>query len=88
MIKIIDGNILNSKADLILHQVNCCGKINSGVTKTLRNFNEGILQHYYFNGVCNLYVTATTNMFHEAMKGVDKLEIKGIDVSSNQGKTG
>lgn len=43
MIKIIDGNILNSKADLILHQVNCCGKINSGVTKTLRNFNEGIL---------------------------------------------
>ena len=25
-------------------------------------------------------------MFHEIMKGVDKLEIKGIDVSSNQGK--
>ena len=43
MINIIDGNILNSKADLILHQVNCCGKINSGVAKTLRNFNEGIL---------------------------------------------
>ena len=25
-------------------------------------------------------------MFHEIMKGIDKLEIKGIDVSSNQGK--
>lgn len=25
-------------------------------------------------------------MFHDFMKGVDKLEIKGIDVSSNQGK--
>ena len=38
MIKIIDGNILNSKADFILHQVNCCGKINSGVTKKIKKF--------------------------------------------------
>ena len=48
MIKIIDGNILDSKADFILHQVNCCGKMNSGVAKTLRNFNEGMFQYYYF----------------------------------------
>lgn len=37
MIKIIDGDLLESGADLICHQVNCQGKMNSGVAKQIRN---------------------------------------------------
>ena len=36
MIKIIDGDLLNSEADIICHQVNCQGKMNSGVAKQIR----------------------------------------------------
>lgn len=35
-IKIINGSLLDSDADLILHQVNCQGKMNSGVAKAIR----------------------------------------------------
>lgn len=35
-IKQIDGNLLDTKAELILHQVNCMGKMNSGVAKAIR----------------------------------------------------
>lgn len=35
-IKIINGNLLDSTADVILHQVNCQGKMNSGVAKAIR----------------------------------------------------
>lgn len=35
-VKIIQGNILESKADIICHQVNCIGKMNSGVAKAIR----------------------------------------------------
>lgn len=32
----IDGNLLDSKADIIIHQVNCQGAMNSGVAKAIR----------------------------------------------------
>ena len=35
-IKNIDGNLLDTDADLIIHQVNCQGKMNSGVAKAIR----------------------------------------------------
>ena len=37
MIKIIDGDLLNSGADIICHQVNCQGAMNSGVAKQIRH---------------------------------------------------
>lgn len=37
MIKYVKGNILNCKADIIAHQVNCQGAMNSGVAKAIRN---------------------------------------------------
>lgn len=46
MLKIIEGNIIDSQADYVVHQVNCKGAMNSGVAKTLRDFNEGIYIHY------------------------------------------
>ena len=36
MVKFYEGNILDSGADLICHQVNCQGKMNSGVAKAIR----------------------------------------------------
>lgn len=35
-IKEINGNLLDSNAELILHQVNCMGAMNSGVAKAIR----------------------------------------------------
>lgn len=35
-IKNIDGNLLDTDAELILHQVNCMGAMNSGVAKAIR----------------------------------------------------
>lgn len=36
LIKIINGNLLDAEENLILHQVNCQGKMNSGVAKAIR----------------------------------------------------
>ena len=36
MIAIINGNLLDSNCDYICHQVNCQGKMNSGIAKAIR----------------------------------------------------
>ena len=36
MVKFYEGNLLDSGADLICHQVNCQGKMNSGIAKAIR----------------------------------------------------
>lgn len=46
MIKIIDGNLLDAKTDIIAHQVNCQGAFNSGVAKAIREFDESIYDDY------------------------------------------
>lgn len=35
-IKFIEGNLLDSTTDIICHQVNCQGKMSSGVAKAIR----------------------------------------------------
>lgn len=35
-IKIVEGNLLDTNCNLILHQVNCMGKMRSGVAKQIR----------------------------------------------------
>lgn len=37
MIKILNGDLLESNADIIAHQVNCKGKMGSGVAKQIRD---------------------------------------------------
>lgn len=37
MVKIVDGNLLDSGANIICHQVNCQGKMGSGVAKQIRD---------------------------------------------------
>lgn len=36
LIKIVNGDLLDAEENLILHQVNCQGKMNSGVAKAIR----------------------------------------------------
>lgn len=36
LIKIVNGDLLDAEENLILHQVNCKGKMNSGVAKAIR----------------------------------------------------
>ena len=46
MIKIIDGDLLESGADIICHQVNCQGKMNSGVAKAVREKYPEVFEEY------------------------------------------
>ena len=46
MIKIIDGDLLESGADIICHQVNCSNAMNSGVAKQIREKYPEVFQAY------------------------------------------
>lgn len=45
-IKNIDGNLLDSKAEYIIHQVNCAGAMNSGVAKAIREKWPDVFSKY------------------------------------------
>lgn len=47
MIKIIDGDLLDSNADIIAHQVNCQGKMNSGVAKQIKEKYPRAYDEYF-----------------------------------------
>lgn len=47
MIIFKEGNILNSKADYICHQVNCRGAMNSGVAKAIRQKYPEVFEAYF-----------------------------------------
>lgn len=46
MIKIIDGDLLNTDAKIICHQVNCKGKMGSGVALHIRNKYSHVFDEY------------------------------------------
>lgn len=46
MIKVVDGDLLSSKTDVIAHQVNCKGAFNSGVAKAIRDFDVEVYKDY------------------------------------------
>lgn len=46
MIDIIKGNLLDSNCDYICHQVNCMGKMNSGVAKAIREKWPVVFEEY------------------------------------------
>ncbi len=65
MIKIIEGNLFDSKAQIICHQVNCQGRMGSGVAKQVRERYPTVYGAYmneYKNGSLKLgavvYATA------------------------------
>jgi len=46
MIKIIEGNILNAKEDIICHQVNCKKVMGSGLAKQIRDKYPNVYEEY------------------------------------------
>lgn len=46
MIKIVKGDLLLAKEDIIAHQVNCMGKMNSGVAKQIRSKYPEVFVYY------------------------------------------
>lgn len=46
MIKIVKGNLLEAKENIIGHQVNCMGVMNSGVAKQIRNKYPNVYEEY------------------------------------------
>ncbi|MEX0597809.1 MAG: macro domain-containing protein [Candidatus Paceibacterota bacterium] len=46
MIKIVNGNILRAKEDIIGHQVNCLGKMGAGLAKQIRAKYPKVYQEY------------------------------------------
>lgn len=47
MVTFHDGNILDSGANYICHQVNCRGAMNSGVAKAIRNEYPNVFTEYH-----------------------------------------
>lgn len=54
MIKIIDGDLLASKTDIIAHQVNCKGAFNSGVARAIREYDVQVFHDY--RAYCSSYL--------------------------------
>ena len=46
MINIIDGDLFNTDAKFIVHQVNCMGKMGSGVALQVKNKFPHVYKHY------------------------------------------
>lgn len=53
MIKYINGDVLESGADVILHQVNCMGVMGSGVAKQVREKYPHVYDQYHYR--CSLF---------------------------------
>lgn len=64
MIKIIDGNLFDSKANIICHQCNCQGVMGTGVAAEVKRRYPHVFNSYrkdYENGILKLgYVNFTT----------------------------
>lgn len=48
MVKIIEGNLFDSEAEIIAHQVNCQQKMNSGVAKQIRQLYPSVYRDYIY----------------------------------------
>lgn len=49
------GNLLNSDCDYICHQVNCQGKMNSGIAKSIRERWPQVYHNYFSKWCQNMY---------------------------------
>lgn len=49
------GNLLNSDCDYICHQVNCQGKMNSGIAKSIREKWPHVYNNYFSKWCQNMY---------------------------------
>ena len=84
MIKIIDGNLFDSQANIICHQVNCQGVMGSGVAAEVKQRYPHVFQAYrqdYLDGKLKLgyvcFAEANQNQVIANMCGQDKFGYDG-----------
>ena len=84
MIKIIDGNLFDSNANIICHQTNTCGVMGSGVAAEVKKLYPKVFNSYrkdYENGLLKLgyvnFTTAKQNQVIANMCGQDKFGYDG-----------
>ena len=84
MIKIIDGNLFDSQANIICHQVNCQGVMGSGVAAEVKQRYPHVFQTYrqdYLDGKLKLgyvcFAEANQNQVIANMCGQDKFGYDG-----------
>ena len=58
--KLINGNLLDTKADFICHQVNCQGKLNSGVAKAIRERYQQV--YIFYSQLCSSNTVETKEL--------------------------
>lgn len=63
---LIEGDLLNAKADFICHQVNCQGKMGSGVAKAIRDKYPDVYEHYKL--LCEINTTEQLLGFSQYVK--------------------
>ena len=85
MIKIIDGNLFNSRANIICHKCNCQGIMGSGVAAEVKKRYPNVFQKYredYINGKLQLgyvcFATARQDQVVANMCGQDKFGYDGV----------
>ena len=99
MINVIDGDLLESNADIICHQVNCQGKMNSGIAKQIREKYPEVFNRYadlcstfLFNksellGHCQVVDMpngkAVANLFAQLEYGYDGKQYTNLDALKN-----
>ena len=97
MVKIISGNLLDSKEDYICHQVNCQGVMGSGVAKAIRDKWPEVFTEYRscidmcfgtpLGSVCYAYINnsnqVVANMFAQSSYGYDGKRYTSYDAFCN-----
>ena len=58
MIKVVEGDLLQAKEDIIGHQVNCQNKMNSGVAKSIRQKYPIVFEN--FKQLSSFYINSGT----------------------------
>lgn len=83
MIKIIDGNIFDSKANIICHQCNCQGVMGSGIAKEVKRRYPHVFQSYrkdYEDGKLELgYVNFKTSVPNQVIANMCSQDGFGYD---------
>lgn len=83
MIKIIDGNLLESKANIICHQCNTKGKMGSGVALAIRKKYPHVYRSYhkdYQDGLLKLgYVNYATSIPNQVIANMCAQDNYGYD---------
>lgn len=89
MVTFHKGNILDSGADLICHQVNCQGKMNSGVAKAIREKWPKVYEEYmtkYTNTENDILQNSSTFEFTPSVGEVLLGHIQTVYIGNVDGK--